>query len=285
MAAAVSATNTCPFCVDVHTTTLRTLGERSAAAAIASGETDQIADAHLRAVVSWAQTTRRPDADILRRPPFPDEHAPELIGVALAFHYINRMVNIFAPPSPFPSAAPTIEPVLKRLATPVFRLLLRREVAPGASLQLLPRAPLPDDLAWARTDPVIAQAFARAAAAFDAVGQQALPEAVRHLVTTRLKAWRGEDLGLSRSWVDDATGALPAPHRPIGRLALLTAFASYQVDTQVLDDARTSSGRASDATLVAAASWASFAAARRIGSWLTTAPATAADDRQPTSRP
>jgi AhpD family alkylhydroperoxidase len=282
VAAAVSAINTCPYCVDVHTTTLRALGDRSAAAAIASSETDQIADADLRAVVTWARANRRPDADIVRRPPFPDEHAPELIGVALAYHYINRMVDIFAPPSPFPSAAPTIQPVLKRLATPVFRRLLRREVAPGAALDLLAPAPLPADLAWARSDPVIAQAFARAAAAFDAVGRQALPEAVRHLVTTRLSVWRGEDPGLSRGWVDDATGALPAPHRAIGRLALLTAFASYQVDTQVLDDARTSPGRAGDANLVAAASWASFAAARRIGSWLHTAPAAATDDRKPT---
>ena len=38
VAAAVSATNTCPYCVDVHTTTLHALGEPASAAAIASGQ-------------------------------------------------------------------------------------------------------------------------------------------------------------------------------------------------------------------------------------------------------
>jgi hypothetical protein len=55
------------------------------------------------------------------------------------------------------------------------------------------------------------------------------------LVATRLGAWRGEDAGLSRGCVDNAIETLPATHQPVGRLALLTAFASYQVDTQVLE--------------------------------------------------
>jgi AhpD family alkylhydroperoxidase len=284
VAAAVSATNACPYCVDAHTMVLHALGDRASAAAIASGETDDIADADLRAVVTWARATRRPDADIVRHRPFPDEHAAELIGMAVAFHYINRMVNIFAPPSPFPVPASKLKPIARRLASPIFRTLLRREVRTGASLDLLPPAPLPDDLDWARTDPIIADAFGRAAAAFDAVGQQALPDTVRQLVATRLGAWRGEDPGLSRIWVDDAIAALPAPHRPLGRLALLTALASYRVDDQALEDARTDPGPSGDAQLVSATSWASFAAARRIGSWLNTAPSTPTDGRDPTPR-
>jgi AhpD family alkylhydroperoxidase len=274
VAAAVSATNTCPYCVDVHTTTLHALGEPASAAAIASGQPDAIADPGLYAVVAWARATRHPDAPILRQRPFPDEHAPELIGVALAYHYINRMVNIFAAASPFPVATPTLKPLMKRIAAPAFRRLLAREVHPGASLDLLPTAPLPDDLAWARGDPVIAGAYGRAAAAFDAAGRQALPDPVRNLVTARLTAWRGEEPGLSRGWADSALQTLPARQRPQGRLALLAALASYQVDAHVLDDARTRPGPAGDETLIATAAWASFAAARRIGSWLHTAPAT-----------
>src|SRR5262249_1124557 len=150
--------------------------------------------------------------------------------------------------------------------------LLAREVHPGASLDLLPPAPLPDDLAWAHGDPIIAGAYGRAAA-FDAVGREALPKPVRNLVTAQLTAWRGEEPGLSRGWADYAIQTLPAPQRPQGRLALLAALASYQVDAHVLDDARTCPGPAGDETLVATAAWASFAAARRIGAWLHTAPA------------
>jgi AhpD family alkylhydroperoxidase len=246
VAAAVSAINTCPYCVDVHTTMLHALGDRGPAAAIASGQPDRIADPDLRAVVAWARATRQPEAPILRQPPFPDSHAPELIGVAVAYHYVNRMVNIFAAASPFPVRSSKIKPIARRVASPVFRRLLAREARPGASLDLLPPAPLPDDLRWAHGDPVIADAFGRAAAAFDAVGQQALPEAARQLVAERLSTWRGEDPGLSRAWVDSAIQTLPAPQRPLGRLSLLAALASYQVDAEVLNDARTRPGPAGD---------------------------------------
>jgi AhpD family alkylhydroperoxidase len=270
VAAAVSAINTCPYCVDVHTTMLQALGDRAVAVAIGSGQTEAIADPGLRAVVTWARASRQPDAHILHQRPFPDEHAPELIGVAVAYHYINRMVNIFATASPFPLTALRIKPVLRWVAMPVFRRLLARDVRPGASVGLLAPAPLPDDLAWAQGDPVIAEAFARAAATFDALGRQALPERVRELVTARLSTWRGEEPGMSRGWVDSDIESLPAPQRPLARLALLAALASYQVDAKVLNDARTHPGAAGDEALIAAASWASFAAARRIGAWLLT---------------
>jgi AhpD family alkylhydroperoxidase len=279
VAAAVSAINACPYCVDVHTTMLGALGDRDPAAAIASGNTDGIADPDLRAIVAWARANRQPDAPILQQPPFADEHAPELIGVALAYHYINRMVNIFAAASPFPLGALKIEPLVRRAALPFFRRLLAREVRPGASLDLLPPAPLPGDLAWAQGDPIIADAFGRAAAAFDTVAQPALPAQVQQLLLTRLSAWRGEDPGISRGWVEIAIETLPEPHRPLGRLALLAAFASYQVDAQVLNHARTRPGPAGDQALIAAAAWASFAAARRIGSWLYTTPALPSNGR------
>src|SRR5262245_15587257 len=221
VAAAVSSINACPFCVDAHTMMLHALGERAPASAIASGNGDAIADPDLRAVVAWARASRQPDAAILQRPPFPDAHAPELIGIALTYHYVNRMVHIFAAESPFPLAAPMMKPFFRRLAAPLFRRLLRREVRPGRSLELLPAVRLPDGLAWAQSDPIFADAFARAAAAFESVGQQALPDGVRALVLARLGTWRGEDPGPSRGWVEHAIETLPVAQRPLGRLALL----------------------------------------------------------------
>jgi hypothetical protein len=83
-------------------------------------------------------------------------------------------------------------------------LSLAREVLPGASLDLLPPAPLPDDLAYARGDPISPTCSAAPAVAFGAVGRQALPDPVRDLVTARLTALRGEGPGLSRAWADSA---------------------------------------------------------------------------------
>lgn len=275
VAAAVSEINKCPYCVDVHTTMLLALGHPAWAMAIDSGATDDVVDSELRGVVAWARASRQPDAPILRHPPFPDEYAPELIGVAVAYHYINRMVSVFAVESPFPSESSRAKPIMRRVAAAFLRRLLARKVIPGASLDLLAPAPLPVDFGWAQGDPVIADAFARAAAVFDRAGRQALPDAVRELVMDRLSAWRGDDPGLSRGWVEAAIATLPAAQRPLGQFTLLTALAPYQVDAGVVHGARTVAGPAGDYALLAAAGWASFSAARRIGSWLRPVPATA----------
>lgn len=270
VAAAVSAINACPYCVDVHTTVLHALGAADQAQQLAAGTTSGSTDPELEGVISWARATRDPAAPILRQPPFADRNAPELIGVAVSYHYINRMVAVFAVSSPFPAGSALLRSGFRRLAVPLFARQTRRDVRPGAALALLPPAHLPDDLGWARGDAVIADAFGRAAAAFDSVGGQALPETVRTLVSERVTAWHGEDPGLSRAWVEDAIEPLPTQHRPLGRLALLTALAPYQVDDRVIGEARARLGSASDEALVAACAWASFTAARRVGTWLDT---------------
>ena len=66
--------------------------------------------------------------------------------------------------------------------------------------------------------------------------------------------------------MDDLTTGLPEAHRPAGRLALLVAFASYQVDEKVIDGCRQAG--ADDATLVELCAWAAMAAARRAGTLL-----------------
>jgi hypothetical protein len=86
-------------------------------------------------------------------------------------------------------------------------------------------------------------------------------------VAARLDAWHGEEPGISRAWIESAVEQLDVAERPPGGLAL-ASFAAYQVDAQILRDARTQSGPRGDEALVAAAGWASFAAARRVGSWL-----------------
>lgn len=93
---------------------------------------------------------------------------------------------------------------------------------------------------------------------------------MRRLVTRRLTEWRGEEPGLSRAWVTSTIDVLPPLHRPQGKLALLAALASLQVDAGVLDAARTQPGPTGDEMLVSTAAWASFTAARRVGSWVWT---------------
>ncbi|MQS10766.1 carboxymuconolactone decarboxylase family protein [Streptomyces kaniharaensis] len=246
VAAAVSRANTCPYCVEVHTTAVGALGP-----AVAPADRSRLA--------AWAAGEGAA--------PFPAEHAPELVGVAVTFHYLNRMVSVFLEDSPLPPGAP---PPARRAARALLGRFVRQSAlaapSPGASLDLLPGSRLPADLSWAAGTPSVAGAFARAAVAMETAGERSVPEPVRNLVVAELADWDGRPPGLGRGWGETAVATLPADSRPAGRLALLTAKAAYQVDDGVVADfRRTAPG---DRALVELTAWASLTAARRLGTRL-----------------
>ncbi|KAB1947315.1 carboxymuconolactone decarboxylase family protein [Micromonospora sp. ALFpr18c] len=258
VAAAVSAANSCPYCVEVHSATL---------AGLVRPASDAPADTRLARVADWARAATDRTSARHAVPPVARDEAVELLGVALVFQYLNRMVNIFLEPSPIPAGVP--EPIRGGVRRTFGRLMARgaRGDRPaGAALELLPSAPPAPDLAWAAGNPILADALARGAAAVDAAGRRSVPESVRDLVASRLDAWDGRPTGLSRAWVGDAVGDLPAADRPAGRLALLTAFAAYQVDDEVVAAVR--AGGADDRALIELTAWASMAAARRAAAWV-----------------
>jgi len=246
VATGVSLANSCPYCADVHGMTL-----------------DAIPDTGERAAhEEWARAAATAAPVV---PPFPPERASELVGVAVAFHYYNRMVNVFLTESPFPSHVPaSAKPKARKVLGGVLRP--GGGARPGESVDLLPAVPPPADLGWSRSNGVVADTFARAYAAVDAAGARSVPAGVRALVHSRLSTWDGQAPGISRSWVDEPVAGLPEADRAAGRLAMVIAFSSYQVDeAMVAEFRRTAPG---DDTLVELAAWASMAAARRISTWL-----------------
>jgi len=263
VASAVSRANACTYCVDAHTVALHALGDSATADALTGAGAP---DAKLAPLLAWAAATRTADDPLLRTPPFTAQERPEIVGIVLGFHYINRLVTIFLTASPMPFASPRLKSWTRRMLGPIVGPQLQRPLAPGESLAFLPNATLPPDLAWSANHATLASALARAAAAFDAAGAAALPAAVRALVHTRLTAWRGETPPLDRRWLDDAMTTLDSAERPAARLALLTAFAPERVDDGVIADFRAE--HADDATLVGATAWASFTTARTIAAWL-----------------
>jgi AhpD family alkylhydroperoxidase len=266
VAAAISKTNTCPYCVDVHTTMLHATADYDAADAILRGDYDRIHNQQLKALVQWVLARATPQANGVLPPPFSPGDAPEIIGTAVTFHYINRMVNVFLGETFLPVPA-TLKGLTGRLfGAAVGKRFVSRSVRPGDSLQFIPQAKLPADLSWAASHPAVAGAFAGFAEVVEAAGEVVLPEPVRVLVTDYVQAWHGEAMGLSRRWVEDVVVDVRAKHRAAARLALLTALASYQVDTSVVEGFQ--SHCPDDAQLIAASAWASFTAARHVGTWL-----------------
>ena len=266
VAATVSRINQCPYCVDAHTIMLNATSARNYADAIIHQQDDQIQDSAVRSIVKWAAATRSPGAEVLLSPPFSQKDAPEIIGTAVFFHYVNRMVSVLLSNTPLPSNHPLLKGFFKRMAGWFFSRAIHRSKPLGASLELLPESELPADLAWAKTSPNIAGAFARFAAVVNRAGREFIPEDVRNCVVKHVQAWDGKDPGLGRHWVEEAMNGLDEKSKDIGRLVLLTALAPYQVDEGVVNAFTTHI--VGDDRLLGALAWGSFTAARRIGTWL-----------------
>ncbi|GAA3000576.1 carboxymuconolactone decarboxylase family protein [Actinokineospora diospyrosa] len=255
VAMAVSQANACPYCVDVHVSAL------GAHSRLARTEADH---AVLLAAVDWARAGTAEDTARGHPGAVGQGWAAEMIGTAVTFHYLNRMVNLFLPESPVPTGLPSSARVTALRLLGLFTLADTR--AGREPAELLADAALPRDLAWARGSAAVATAFARAAAAIEVGGLRSVPASVRELVRARLDRWHGEPPGPSRAWASDAVAAVPEPDRAAGEFALVAALASYQVDDALVERVRDTG--ADDRALVEVAAWASLSAARRAGQWL-----------------
>jgi hypothetical protein len=219
----------------------------------------------MRAIIQWALATRTSGAPALVNPPFSSQEAADVIGVAIIFHYLNRMVNVLLVETNLPRNA-LLKSAMKRTLGWLYSGTARKVYRPGVSLDFLPDTPLPADLAWATPVPNVAGAFARFAAVVEQGGVLVLSPGVRSIIGKHVNVWQGEDMGISRQWVDRAIDVLSARDQAAARMTLLTALAPHQVDAVVIKAFR--AHWPSDHELVSALAWASFTAARRIGGWL-----------------
>jgi len=266
VASSISRTNHCPFCVEAHALLAGVAGARGDREALISGAIEDICDERRRKLLAWAAATRRPNDELIRHPPFTTREAPELIGTAVAFHYVNRVVEVLQGHQGM-SVGPR---PLRRLVTPLVGYAagraMKRTRAPGRTLQRLPRAELPLDLSWARPSATVASALACFAAAIERAGAAVLSEAARSHVRTVVASWVGGDPPLHWDWLAQDVCDLDARSHAGARLALFAALAPHRVsDDAVVAYRRTNP---SDSDVVGAVAWGAFTAARRIGSWL-----------------
>jgi hypothetical protein len=241
---------------------LHATSDHDVAGALLRGDYDSIRDPQQRALAQWALAHRTASPETA--PPFAEAAAPELIGTAIAFHYINRMANVFLGDTPLPLPS-LLRGVAGRLYAATAGRRIVRGLQPGRSLQFVPKASLPEEFAWAAGNEAVAGAFAGLAAVIEEAGAQILPEYMRLLVIEQIYAWNGEPMGISRGWVEEALADAKIAHLPAARLTLMTALASYQIDEGIIADFR--AHYPDDAQLIAATAWASFTAARRASLW------------------
>jgi AhpD family alkylhydroperoxidase len=265
VAASVSILNQCSFCVDAHTVMLNSTGNHAIADAIGKARYERISDSEIRAIVDWALATRSPGSKILQSPPFSLEEAPEIIGTAVFYHYINRMATIFLSGTPLPSNNALLKDPLKRVAGLMFQKSVRRAKTPGESLGFLPPAELPEDMGWARGNPIVAQAFARFARANQDLGETLLSREARAFIFDAVEGWSGEEMR-TRSRIEAQIGQFRDAEKGAVLLALLAALAPHQIFEKDILDFRKCFPYVT--SLLGTAAWASFLAAKKIGSWI-----------------
>ncbi|KAB8183654.1 carboxymuconolactone decarboxylase family protein [Microbispora catharanthi] len=254
VATGVSLANKCPFCVDAHTVLLHATGEHELAETVARGE--KPSDPEHARLFAWATGT----ATSGQAPPCPPGHAAELIGTALAFHFINRMVSSLLTDDLLPAGLQRSR-LVRGLGGRALARTVRRRLPQGEALPLLrglPSGPVP---AWAAGTPAGTAFAALLAAAGE--GVHLLGDTAREAVVEAVADWDGEHPALS-GWPSGPLADVAPAQRPAARLALLAALAPYRVTDADVAAWREAGGGRSDADLVRLLAFGAITAVRRI---------------------
>ncbi len=262
--AVLSQINDCPYCEDMLISLVHAGGDHAAAGDIFSQNRLQATNVELRQRLEWMRAIATPDVMNVPPIPFTAEQLPEVLGSLMAMSDINRFSHVVMEGSP--ATAPFGLEKIKELALRLFGSELRvtrwRPLEHGRALPLLPPAQLPEDMSWARRNPRVADALSRWSAAVERETQEVISEQVKQAVAISLANWRGEQMPISRSWVEADIQDLEGADREIARLAIVLTKAPYQVDSTmaeaVLGDER------DEERFIRILAWASFPGARRF---------------------
>jgi hypothetical protein len=261
-------TNGCSYCEDMMVSVVYGSSDEKFARDLRNGDHQGVEDPELRALHEWAKNYRSVGSSILRNPPFGAEQAPEMIGVAFMFNYLNRYVKVFfdgTPLNPMFGSHAIKSGMFKAFGNEL-RSTVTKQLDYGRAAALLPPAELPQDISWAETDDHIAEPIAKWAAAIEEAAAPGIPERVREVVSSAVSQWHGEPMGLSRSWIEPHLGGLTDAEYAAAKVGLLTALSPTQISDDVIDHYR--NHFEGDAALVSLVSWAAFTATRRVTAWI-----------------
>jgi len=281
MMAVLSRVNDCPYCGDMLVSLVHGGGKHETASQIFSRSETAIADPLLRERLEWVKAVATPGSQIPAHTPFTAEQLPEVIGSLLAMSHINRFSHVVMGGSPVnaPLGLQGIKSAALRMFGSVLKTTTERPLQPGRALDLLPPAPLPDDMYWAEPNPRIAAALSRWAGVVDRESAGVVQPHVRNLVHDNLLCWEGQPPPISRSWVDREVKNLTGRDRALARFALVLAKAPYQVDEMLVGEILRDD--ADETRFIRMLAWASFSAARRFAQRVAerSSPSRAAVDR------
>ena len=264
ISAVLSQINDCPYCEDMLVSLVYAGGDYDAASDILAQNDLQATNNEMRERLEWIRTIATAGTHDIPPNPFAAEELPEIFGTLLGMSDINRFSHIVMEDSPV--NAPFGLQSVKATALRMFGLELEvtRQLAleRGRALPLLPPAKLPEDMQWAKSNPRVADALARYAGAVEREAEGVISDGVRCAVEGSLNDWEGEQMPISRSWVNADIQELDGADRDIAKLAIVLAKAPYQVD-EAMAEAVLGKDR-DEERFIRILAWASFTGARRF---------------------
>ena len=256
--AVMSNINDCPYCGDMLISLVHAGNKHDAASALMDSQFDAIKDPILRSQLSWVHAIASPGENPLPAMPFTDDQLPELLASMMSMSDINRYSHVVMDGSPI-TATGNIQKLALRWFGTELKATKVNSARPGTTLSLLPAAELPEDLAWAKPNPRIADAVARWVAAVEREAGKVISPEVRECVKVNLANWHGEVMPLSARWVDKEVSTLTGNDQAIARLTLLLAKAPYQVSQNVVEPLL----YLEEEDLIRVLAWASYIGSRR----------------------
>ena len=262
VASGASEANQCPYCVGAHSMMFDVYEPAK--------KKQPLVDAPFRSwdlekLKMWARSSYLPEND-QAPPPFPKTFQSEIIGTAVYFHYLTRMVTIYLGDSFVPKSLKWTVPLMMPLMRLFMGLNDKRSKKLGTSK--LSNVPMTGGPEWADQDN-IRIAFAQFQAVTDSKVIQVLSESMMAFVDTFLSKWQGFNAGLSASWVDahlEELSKLDEVEKQQARYMLLVIGSPYMITDEEKKSLKKIMG---NSNLLIMTAWVSLRAALKIGIQIT----------------
>lgn len=264
ISAVLSQINDCPYCEDMLVSLVYAGGDHDAASDILAQNDLETTNAEMRECLEWLRAIATPGTQDVPSNPFTEEELPEIFGTLLGMSDINRFSHVVMEASPVnaPFGLQTIKAAALRMFGLELEVTRKLALEHGRALPLLPAAKLPADMQWAQSNPRVADALSRYAAAVEREAKGVISDDVRRVVEASLQKWQGEQMPISRSWVNADIEGLEGADQAIAKLAIVLAKAPYQVDEKMAEDVLGEDG--DEERFIRILAWASFTGSRRF---------------------
>ena len=260
IAAAVSHSNRCTYCVDAHTIMLIGLKDKAIADAILKDNPQALENGLVKDLILWSLNSKEAVSHATKNPPFDLSFAPEAIGTLVLFNYLNRVVTIFLGKTILPLNVQFLKGMMRGVAAKMFSKVLASEKKKGEFKEF---DPTHAELQWASKNSRIYSKFYSFHQQIDMEMKRFFPKEIIEFVKAHIDDWNGKN-DLNPGKLEQITAHLPVELRPIARMLYLTCFDPFRIQKSQIEQILIRNNE-NDKALLTAVSWASFMMSCKIG--------------------